>query len=289
MIPVSLTRIKTRDGVTLYGIVVPPKRKGDTALIYIHGLGSSFYSGYTLTTELSRHLARHGIAYLKFNTRGHHAAVWGRKRGEILGAGFERFEDCISDIKTMIRFARSLGYKNIILAGHSTGANKVLYHAHKTKSRGVKGIMLLGPISDIPAKIIDIGKRRLERGLRTAAKLSKKNASLLMPREYGILTARRFLSLYHQGSTEDVFPYHNSAASWKELKSVRVPIAVIIGDRDKHLDRPAADFINSFRANTRSTKSFSGVIIKGADHGFRKKEKELSHKIIQVIKKWSDL
>lgn len=285
MIPVLLTKIKTGDGVTLDGIYIKPKQKGNTALIWLHGLGSKFYSSQTLLKELSDTCLKKGIDYFKFNTRGHDLANWEKvtKTG-FGGASFEKFEDCIHDIRAIIRFAKKLGYKNIVLAGHSTGANKALYYLYKTRDKIVKSLILLGPLSDHPAMIKQIGRIRLKKALAIAKKLNRKNPLLLMPQEYGVYTARRYLSLYYPGTNEDVFPYHNLKAGWKELKSVKQPVAVIIGSSDEHLDRPAKKFIDIFRKNAKSTKSFYGIIIKGVNHNFRGKEKELTREIMRFIR-----
>ncbi len=285
MIPLFLARIKTRDGISLAGIVGEPQRKSDTALIWIHGLGSNFSHGQTLVKELSLVLQKNNIGYFKFNTRGHDIANRDTPKGKKLqGAGFEKFEECVPDIRAMIRFTRSLGYKKIILAGHSTGANKILYYLYKTRDPAVRGLMLLGPVSDIAAGRKKFGHAGRARGVALAEKLFRKDPSALMPLSYGILSARRFLSMFRAGGAEDTFPYLTPHAEWKELKSVRVPIAVIFGSRDEYLDRPATKLIEIFRAHAPLSKSFTGVIIKNADHGFRRKEKELSRVIMQWVK-----
>lgn len=296
MIPVFLTKVKTRDGITLEGVYAKPEKKtrqnfskkklgGQAALIWIHGLNSRFSSGQPLVAALSKTCARAGIGYFKFNNRGNNIGVAGSKKQPLVGGGFERFSDCIKDIHAMIRFAKKLGYKNIILAGHSTGANKVLYCVYKRKDPSLKGIILLGPVSDIAGEEKRIGKKELKNRVALAARLVKKNPKAFMPFIFGkLISAKRFLSLYQPGKPEDVFPYHNPKALWKELKSVKIPTAVMVGSRDKYLDRPAKKFIDVFHANAQSTKSFSGIIIKGADHGFRKKEKEVSKIIIRFIR-----
>lgn len=281
-IPVILTRIKTRDGVTLDGIYIKPKRKGDTALIWLHGLTSYFYSGQALIKELSSRCRKQGIGYLKFNTRGHDVVARGTKHP--LGAAFEKFEDCVYDIRAMIRFAKGLGYKNIILAGHSTGANKALYYLYQTKDWRVKGLILLGPTSDIDFDLKKFGKGEVTKRLALAEKLKQKDPHRLLPQKFGIWSARRLVSILSPGAREDVFPYYNQKAQWKELRSVRVPVAVIFGSRDEYLTSPAKELIEVFRNHSRA-KSFSGVIVRGANHGFIKKEKELAKVIVGWIKR----
>lgn len=287
--PVLLTKIKTRDGITLDGIYVPPKRKGETALIWIHGLSSRFSSGQELIKELSLRCQKSGIGYFKFNTRGHDAVNHdGHGNKKLQGGGFEKFEECVLDIHAMAGLAKALGYHNIFLVGHSTGANKALYYLYRTKTPRIKGLMLIGPISDIVAMKKLIGEKRLNQELRIAKLLKKQGRGNIMPLSSNRLnTAERFTSLYRTGESEDVFPYHNQLAKWKELQSIRTPMAVIVGSSDKHLDRPAKKLIDIFREKAIKTKSFSGFVITGANHGFTKKEKGLARTIMNWIKEIS--
>ena len=284
LLPVLLTRIKTDDGIILDGIAILPRRQSDTALIWIHGLGSNFSHGQPLTKELSRLCTNNQIAYFNFNTRGHDVVNRDTPSGKGLqGAGFEKFEECVVDIRAMIRFARQHGYKKIILGGHSTGANKALYYLYQTRDRDVKGLILLGAVSDISAGRKKFGIAGHARGVTLAEALIRKNPQALMPQSYGIISAARFLSMFRPGETEDVFPYLDPTADWKELKSIRVPLAVIFGSRDEYMNQPTQKLIEIFRAHAPLSRSFSGVIIKGADHGFKGKEKELSQQIIHWV------
>lgn len=280
-VPVHLAQIKTRDGVTLDGAVVLPARKGNTVVVWLHGLSSKFYTGQPLIRELSQRLTQKGIGHFKFNNRGHDIAVKSGKN--YTGSAFEKFEDCVHDIRAVIRFAKRLGFQHIILAGHSTGANKALYYIYKTRDRAVKGLMLLSPMNDLVGEIRMIGAKKLRQAVAIAQRLNKKHPEALMPQRYGLYTARRYLSLYRPGSREDVFPYYNPKARWKELKSVKIPLAVVIGSRDKFRDRPAKKLVEVFRANAVRASSFTGIVIPGAPHGFQKREKELTRAVVRWI------
>ncbi len=285
MIPVLLTQIKTSDGVTLDGIYVPPKRKSKTALIWIHGLSSFFYSGQDLIKEVSLRCQKQGIGYFKLNTRGHDLVTRGQGKHPLLGTLYEKFEDCVLDIRTMIGLARKLGYKNIVLAGHSTGANKVAYYLYRTKDKRIKGLILLGPVNDISAEIARVGQKEFQRRTRLAKRLYKKDPNALFLSRGFIYSARRYLGLYTPGKAEDVFPYYNPKTSWKTFRSIRVPLAVIFGSREEHTDRHVKDLLKIFQTNAVRAKSFSGIIIKGAGHSFRGKEKELAKIIVDRIRK----
>lgn len=282
-IPVNLTQVKTRDGVLLDGIYVEPKQKSKTALIWLHGLTSYFHSSQPLIEELSIQCRRAGIGYFKFDTRGHDLVTRGAGKHVLLGTLFEKFEDCIYDIRAIVALAARCGYKNIILAGHSTGANKAVYYLYKTRDRRVRGTLLISGLNDIAAEKKRVGKKELDRTVKIANKLYRANPSSFFWSRGSLYTAQRAKSLFTQESNEDMFPYYNRRAPWKELRSVQIPLAVLIGARDEYLDRPAESLTEIFRKNAIRAKSFNGIIIKGAGHSFTGKEKELSKAVVGWI------
>lgn len=281
-IAVSLARLETDDGVFLDGIVTEPSRRTDTALLWIHGLGSVFSSGQPMIRELSSRLGDAGIAYFKFNTRGHDV-VSGRGR-TMAGAAFERFRDCVRDLRAVIAFARRRGYSRIVLAGHSTGANKALHYVATTHDRRVGALALLGPISDIAGEAKRIGAKELARRVARAHRLGARDPKALVPAAWGFWGAGRYVSLYRPGEAEDVFPYHGAGGRWTALRKVRVPIAVIVGAGDEFLDRPAAAVIDAFQQNARATVAFTGRIVPGAPHGFQGREAACSTALVDWIR-----
>jgi pimeloyl-ACP methyl ester carboxylesterase len=280
-VAVTLARLSTRDGVWLDGVVAEPKRRRSTALVWVHGLGSVFSSGQPLIRALSTRLDRAGVGYFKFNTRGHDI-VAGRGR-RLAGAAFERFADSVLDLRTVIDFVRRRGYRRIILAGHSTGANKVLYYAAKTADRRVAGLILLGPISDVAGEAKRLGPRELGRRVALAERLARRDSRALVPPAWGFWSARRYLSLYRPGGAEDVFPYYRPGACWTVLRAIRVPVAVMVGGRDEFLDRPAEALVEAFETNATRSRSFTGLVVPRALHGFQGQEDALAEAIVRWI------
>src|SRR5881628_44151 len=201
-VSVSLVRLRTRDGVWLDGVIAEPRRRRRrTALIWVHGLGSAFSSGQPLIRELSRRLNAAGIAYFKFNNRGHDV-VAGRGR-HLAGAAFERFRQSVEDVLAMVAFVRKRGYRRVFLAGHSTGANKVLFYGARLRDRRVGGIILVGPVSDVAAEAKRLGPRELQRRVAAAERITRQDPQALVPRIWGFWSAHRYISLYRSGEDED--------------------------------------------------------------------------------------
>jgi alpha-beta hydrolase superfamily lysophospholipase len=281
-VPVLLARLKTRDGFWLDGLIAEPRRRRRAALIWVHGLGSVFSSAQALTLELSTRLNAAGIGYFKFNNRGH-GVVAGRGK-QLAGAAFERFEKSVEDIRAMITFARTRGYRRIILAGHSTGANKVLYYTARSRDRRVRGLILLGPVSDVAAEAKRLGARMLRRRVAAAQRIARRDPRALVPRAWGFWSAQRYISLYRPGEVEDVFPYYRPGARWTALRSVRLPVAAIVGSRDEYLDRRPQELIEALRRNAVRARSFTGIVVPGTRHGFQNRERELAELLVGWIR-----
>jgi pimeloyl-ACP methyl ester carboxylesterase len=282
-VPVSLVRLRTRDGVWLDGVMAEPRRRRrNAALIWVHGLGSAFSSGQPLIRQLSARLDAAGLAYLKLDNRGHDVVARAGRR--LAGAAFERFGASVEDIRAMITHARRAGYGKVILAGHSTGANKVLHYAARARDRRVSGLILLGPISDIAGEMKRIGGRELRRRVAVAERIARRDPDALVPRSFGFWSARRYISLYRPGEAEDVFPYYRPGARWTALRRVRLPIAAIVGSRDEYLDRPAAEVMDAFERNAVRARSFTPIVIPGAGHGFQDHEDVLARAIVGWIR-----
>ena len=280
-VPVSLVSVRTRDGLSLAGLLCEPRGRRQTALIWVHGLGSTFANGQPLIRALARRLTAAGLGYLKCDTRGHHLVARAGRR--LAGAGFERFGESVRDVRAAIDFAGRAGYRRVILAGHSTGANKALHYMARVRDRRVAGLMLLGPISDVAGETRRVGRRELRRRVAVAERVARRDPEALVPRAFGFYSARRYLSLYRPGGAEDVFPYYRPDARWTALASVRVPVAVVVGDRDQYLDRPAAALIEAFARQATRARSFAGVIVRGADHGFARREEALARTMVRWI------
>jgi pimeloyl-ACP methyl ester carboxylesterase len=280
-LPVSLVRIATPDGVWLDGVVAEPRGRRRAAVVWVHGLGSVFSSGQPLTRELSTRLNAAGIAYFKLNNRGHDV-VAGRGR-HLAGAAFERFTQSVADIRATVAFVRQCGYRQIVLAGHSTGANKVLHYAARARDRRVSGIVLIGPVSDVAAEAKRLGERELRRRVTTAERIARRDPDGLVPPAWGFWSARRYISLYRPGEVEDVFPYYRDNARWTTFRAVRLPVAAILGSRDEFLDRPAPEVLQAFRRHAVRARSFTGSVVARARHGFQGHERELADLLVRWV------
>ncbi|MBM3272559.1 alpha/beta fold hydrolase [Candidatus Kaiserbacteria bacterium] len=280
MIPARVVEIETPKKVRLNGLWFGPQKPG-RVIVWVHGLGSSAFSRQDIVTLL----AKGNTAVLTFNNRGSGVISRfskGKKRYEG-GAAHEEFAECVDDIDGAVAFAHSQGVKKVFLAGHSTGCQKSVFWAAKRKGKGVSGIILLAPIADY-AGLSAEERVLLPKATKAAQSLmAAGTAHTLLPADTWPqhIDAQRFLSLYTPDSVEQsIFSYFDETKTPRTLRSVPVPILVLLAGDDEFADRPAEDIALWFDEHARAPLSLS--IISSVDHGFKGGEKE----VVDAIKKW---
>lgn len=281
MIPCYVVEIVTPKKYLLNGLWFGP-RKAKRCVVWVHGLGSSMFSKLKIASEL----VNGKTAVLVFNNRGHdkvaHLPHRSRsfKKALRAGAAHERFTDSVDDIQGAVNFARRQGAKEIYVAGHSTGCQKSIYWAHK-KGRGVKGIILLGPMSDYSALRMEYDKKKIARALSYARKqIQRGKANEPLPYEvWGwpwIADAQRYVSLYSGRGSEEIFTYWDPKKNPRILKSVRLPVLVLLAAREEFSEQTAKQLASWFEKHLRKG---SVVIVPRVKHSFRGGEKIVAREI----------
>lgn len=276
MIPAHVVQFETPKGVSLHGLWFGPKKPKRVAIL-VHGLTSSAFSVARVVGLVDRE-----TAVLSFNNRGYGIVNQvKRRRGKkttfiLAGSAHEIFTDCIDDIEGALRFVRAQGIRQLYLVGHSTGCQKSVYFASRGNTKNLKGIVLLAPISDYASqKWMDRGGA-LKKGTALARRLVRTGrGDELMPRELaGVFPcdAQRFLSLYTPESVEEVFSYAHARVP-RVLRSVRIPLLLVLAEKDEYSDRPAGDIAEWFAKHSQTLRV---DVIADSNHFFTEKEKELT-------------
>ena len=189
----------------------------------------------------------------------------------------------MDDIQGAINFVRKTGIKDTYLAGHSTGCQKSVYYASK-KATDIKGLILLAPMSDYAGILKMESPARLARATKLARTLVKKGKRHeLLPREIwpNILDAQRFLSLYTPDSKEEIFSYIQPKKNPKAFTSVRLPMLVVLAQKDEHGNLSAEKIELWFRKHNKS-RSLETTIVPDALHSFTGLEKKVSI----IVRRW---
>ncbi len=252
--------------------------KAATAHIVIHGLGGDVFS----QIETIAHLASNDVQVLFFNNRGHDTITRFKRldasapkgyQSETIGAAHEVFTDCVHDIQGAVNFLEEQGAETIQLTGHSTGCQKTVYYLSQQPSKSVKGATLLCTISDYASFIATEDEATRIKATDLAKKLVKEGRPHeLLPLDVWpeMHDAQRFLSLFTPESTEEIFSYAVPDKAPEILQSVKVPLKIVLAEKDEYADRPASEIAAWFK-KMMPEDQIEIEIIEGAGHNLERK------------------
>jgi pimeloyl-ACP methyl ester carboxylesterase len=134
--------IKAIDGFKIQAALWQPGNKPPaetTIIVQVHGSGGNLAS--LPLRVIARALSSRGYAALSISTRQHDEHV-----------NTDNFFDVRCDIEAAVVTAKALGYRSIVLQGHSLGTVQVAFYAASDWDRTIKAVILTGAFGNLPWK-----------------------------------------------------------------------------------------------------------------------------------------
>ncbi|MBQ6004993.1 MAG: DUF1749 domain-containing protein [Selenomonadaceae bacterium] len=271
--------VETRRGTVLNGVLFPAKNS-DSVVIAITGIHGNFYSNpfyYNIGDKLSEH----GIDFIYAQTNDAFGEIETfnvkTAQKEIIGSWNERFSYTEEDIDAYLDYAAK-NYTNVILAGHSLGANKVIYYLSKNHdTKRVKNFILMSPAN---LKHMMSGVSAGERDF--IEKLVR----------YG--QGEKILPFYFMGW---VVCTANTAHDWlsgildnvtddfSQVEHITHSGAMIIGTYDNFTDGDPVGFLKNINSHMPTAKSNELIFIERTGHTYQQKHDEIAEIILKFAKK----
>ncbi|MGC8533195.1 MAG: alpha/beta fold hydrolase [Candidatus Parvarchaeum sp.] len=269
-------RVKTIDNLFLDGLLYKSKNKAETVIINIHGTAGNFYI-HNFIDKMAVEYTKDNIDFMAVNNRGHdfisELQQANLKRTRIIGYTYEKFEDCVYDIKAWINFASKLKYKKIILQGHSLGAIKSTYYAYKTKDKRLSGLILASP-----PDIVGLFYRK-EKPFNIT-----KDLMLIKNRDnFQLISKNTFNSLRKKNGPADIFNTYDPNKT-SALKEIDIPILAFFGDQQEATIMEPSKTLKILYEKSQKI-NFSFKVITGANHIYYKKEKNVAKLVVSWVKK----
>lgn len=271
----------TSDGLRL-PMVHFESRKKDICVIFIHGMCQTIIDNY-FAIVCGNSLKKKNIGFLYEHNRGHSIEndILMKNGGfRRCGCMYELFEDTILDIDLAISRANELGYKRIILMGHSFGCNKIIYYYYKKRPE-ILG-MILASAPDMMGLHL-LRQKDYQKLIKEAKKnIDNDNSSKLVSNiieDYMYMSSQTYYNWYHQNSNLDNLPVLGYSDNWYQFESIDVPILTFSGsletDNYLHLDL--------LKKKAIKCPNFSGKVIEKANHFYHNKEDEIGNLICEWI------
>lgn len=272
----SLVRVMTPDGIELQGLNDKGAgRAAHAVVVHLHGTWGNFY-GNPFIDHFADFYPRRGYSFMTVNTRGHDE-----------GSISERFENCLSDIQTWLEFAARLGYRRVILQGHSLGALEAVYYLTSSQSLNrVQALILLSPFDIIAFYCSGDITVRQDRLVKVKA-IASTDPNALVPKDVWdmwLISAGTYLDLVDFNTKADIFPFRTGTLTGMPLSQVGLPVFAAVGGNDfAAFPSPKAEV-----EQLNQLPQVHAVLINGAPHNFAQHEGELLNKISSWLKRIKD-
>ncbi|MDO4907771.1 DUF1749 domain-containing protein, partial [Neisseria sp.] len=175
------------------------------------------------------------------------------------------------------------GYKNIILAGHSLGANKVVYYLSRHHDLRVNKFILLSP-ANVTHFTNFVGEQE-----RTTVKHYVENGwgRKILPFElFGWLGGTADMA-YQWLFTDTLNNMHVEAdGDFSQIEQITHTGALLIGTLDRFTYGDPAGFLQNINGHFPTADDNELIFIDGTGHTYQQKEQEVADKLLALVQKW---
>ena len=283
----DILRIRTQRGLELKGAIFDGGNR-ENVLIMLSGICSNVFQNDLLsaTGEL---LSKNGITCIiahamdSFSCLAYSDFSTGKQKNT--GVVFDDFSVVYEDVESYVKYAKKEGYKNIILAGHSLGSNKIIHYLGNTPDDFVDYFIVSSPIDIMHWwKIMP----DIDRCFNLAKQFVDENrGNDILPYMFGgfsPMSANAVLGFYHADNLNNG-TVRSGIVEKNSLYSIKPNGSCIIGSKDSVAGGDAEGFMNKLNALTKHSYNNQVIVVPDASHIFYNKHNEYASTILDCIQK----
>lgn len=205
---------------------------------------------------------------------------------ELIGSFNERFSYTDEDIDAYLTFAENEGYEHIILAGHSLGANKVIYYLSRHHDPRVEHFFLLSPanltymMSGVTGREKQLILDQVKRG----------DGDKMLPFPFmGWVecTANTAYDWQFSGMLSNVHTSKNG--DFSQAEKITHTGALLVGTYDNFTDGDPAEFLRNLNAHMPTAADNTLIFIEKTGHTYQRKHQEVADDILRQLQAWREV
>ncbi|MBQ9574921.1 MAG: DUF1749 domain-containing protein [Synergistaceae bacterium] len=278
--------VPTKRGSVLNGVLFRnDDAKADTVMIAITGIHGNFYSN-PFYYNFGETLNAGGIdfVYAQTNDAFNRIETFNSitKQPETIGSFNERFSYTDEDINAYLDFAEEQGYRKIILAGHSLGANKVIYYLsrhHDTKR--VSHFLLLSPAN---LEWLLNGVTEREKSIVRSMTDEGRGNEMIPFQLMGWVPCIAYTA-YDWLFTDTLNNVHVEAdKNFSQVSKITHTGALLIGTFDNFTYGNPSGFLSNINSHMPTASENKLIFIERTGHTYQRKEQETADRILDFVR-----
>lgn len=282
----EIINVQTPRGLVLKGVMW-----GDTSMnivvIMMSGICSNVFQN-ELLPEAGKVLSENGIAFIAGQTMDAFSFISysNTKTGKQTTTGVvtDDFSMSYEDVESYVKYAKDLGFKKIILAGHSLGSNRVIHYLANTADNYVNNFIISAPV-DLRHFFNIIPDKEIY--LETAQKfVDEGRGKDILPfafMGFSPMTANTLLAFYNAENLKNC-PVISDDGETRSLSQMKVNGAFIIGACDSMTNKNAEGFIRKINSYCKNPKKNRIVVVPNASHIYYAKHNEHACAVLDCVK-----
>ncbi|MGV3039157.1 alpha/beta fold hydrolase [Streptococcus thoraltensis] len=280
-------KVATKRGSVLDGVLFDSHIPSKTVLIAITGIHGNFYSNPFYVT-IGETLNRSGFdfIYAQTNDAFNEIPTQNVRTGqtEVIGSWNEDFRHTDEDIEAYIAFAQQKGYENIILAGHSLGANKVIYYLSRHQEAPICKFILLSPanLTHLTSQVSQAEKDLVRELMATGRENERLPFELLgwIPGTAKMAAGWLFDNVLNNVHVEE-------DGDFSQIAAIQQTGALLIGTYDRFTYGDPRWFLENINNHFQHPERNQLLFIEQTGHTFQQKEQELADQLLALLEEWT--
>ena len=254
-------------------------------IIAITGIHGNFYSN-PFYYNISDTLNSGGIDFIYAQTNDAFGQIRTKniftRAEEIIGSWNERFSYTDEDIQAYLDFAEKQGYEHIILAGHSLGANKVIYYLSRHHDTRIEKFVLLSP-ANLTHMTSGVSEREKEY-IRT--EVEKGRGDRLLP-FYFMGWVQCIAYTAYDWLSDTLNNVHvEQDGDFSQVSQITHTGALLIGTLDRFTYGNPSGFLKNINDHMPTADKNKLIFIEGTGHTYQAKEQKLADLLLETVQEW---
>ncbi len=282
--------VPTKRGVVLNGVLFRPeeKRIADTVMIAITGIHGNFHSN-PFYYNIGDTLNSGGIDFIYAQTNDAFGQIRtvnvNTGKEELIGSWNERFAYTDEDIEAYLDFAEHEGYTHIILAGHSLGANKVIYYLSRHHDPRVEHFFLLSP-ANLTHMMSSVTEREIQQ-IRELVERGDGDRMLPFPFMGWVeCIANTAWDWQFSGLLNNVHTAKDG--DFSQAEQITHTGALLVGTYDNFTDGDPSEFLRNLNEHMPTAKENKLIFIEKTGHTYQMKHQEVADLILRQFQEWRE-
>lgn len=283
----DILKVETPRGLELKGAIFRKEIQADTVVVMATGICSNLFQNELLYAT-GKLLCENGIdciiahAHDSFSCFSYTDFSIGKQR--TTGVFNDDFNMVYEDIESYVKYAKNeLGYKNLILAGHSLGSNKIINYLGNTQDNFVDYFIISSPVDIMHwwkvmpniDKCYELAKNWVDEG----------RGDDILPFLFGgfsPMTANTVLGFYNADNLKNC-PVLGDEGETQSLYNIKPNGTFLIGSKDSVTGESPKAFMEQLNKWTKHEHDNQVIEIEGASHIFYGKHDIYAQTILDAI------